>query len=336
MKLSPFLWCIALTVFAGQVCAQQTAEKKEIRLPMTLSADQRTELHARIEGYVAKVHVDIGDRVETGQVLVTLDAPELVADVQRRRQLVVQSQANLRVAQGMVTTAEAKLRQAGSARDEQEALKKLRLSERDRYLQLVRGGAVQAEKYDEAQFAVLAVEAAVAKIDADVDAAGAEVEAAKNEVEFAKAGIMVAEAELAQALAKDQLRQISAPFDGVVTDRQVDPGRLVSIGGSNPQPLLVIERVAVLRGVMTVPAGEAALVQVGDEVSLTGFGNGSGAVAPDGGKPKVSRMSQSLHRKTRTMRIEIDIQNTLNEKTGRYRFLSGQYGQATVKIRKQP
>ena len=157
---------------------QNEPEKTEIRLPMTLAADQRTELHARVEGYVATVLVDIGDKVTKGQLLVTLDAPELEADVRRRQQMVLQAQANLGVAKGAVKTAEAKLLQADSAREEQAALRQLRISERDRYAKLVRAGAVQQEKFDEAQYAVTAVEAAVAKIDADVIAAKADVTAA--------------------------------------------------------------------------------------------------------------------------------------------------------------
>lgn len=327
-----FLTALIVIACCGQASAQ-SAPKTEIRLPMTLSADQRTELHARIEGYVGKVHVDIGDHVTPGQVLVTLDAPELQADVLRRQQLVKQAEANLGVAKAAVLTAEAQLRQAGSARKEQEALKQLRVTERDRYAELVRGGAVQKEKADEAQYALLAVEAAVARIEADVEAARAKVVAAQNEVDAAKVGIQVAQAELTHALSQDGLREIKAPFAGLVTDRQVDPGRLVSRGAMTGHPLLVVEKVDVLRGVMTVPALEAPLVHVGDAVKLTGFGNGAAATSPEGSPPKVSRLSQSLDKKTRTMRIEIDLQNTLDEKTGRYKFLSGQYGMATVTLK---
>ncbi len=298
---------------------------------MTLMADQKTELHARIEGYVREVHVDIGDRVEMGQTLVTLDAPELEAEVRRREQMVRQAEANLSVAKGAVLVAQAKLRQAGAARDEQAALKQLRTSERDRYALLVQGGAVQKEKLDEAQYALLAVEAAVTKIEADVSAAEAAVAAAKNEVEFASSGIEVAKAQLAHAVAQDQLRQIRAPFAGLITSRSVDPGRLVSQNAGTGSPLLVIEKVDTLRGVVTVPAAEASQVNLGDAVTLSQFANADKAAAPDGGALRVSRIGQSLSLKTRTMRVEVDIQNKYDESTKRYPLLSGQYGSATIK-----
>jgi multidrug efflux pump subunit AcrA (membrane-fusion protein) len=315
-------------------CGQDTAVTKEIRLPITLQGDQRTELRARVEGYVAEVHVDIGDRVTADQVLVTLDAPELEADVRRRQQIVLQSQANLGVAEGAVRTAEARLRQAASARDEQAAMKQLRSRELDRYRMLVQGGAVQREKLDEAEFAVMAVDAAVAKIEADVEAARADIEAAKSEVAFARSGIEVSKAELAHAVAQDQLRQIKSSFDALVTDRTVDPGQLVSPGSMMGAPLLVVEKVDVLRGVMTIPADEAVLVKVGDSVTLTGFGDAP-AQSPDGQTPIVSRLSHSLDETTRTMRIEIDLKNPFDAKNQRYAFLSGQYGSATIHLNQQ-
>ena len=333
-RFTPYVILAATVLLAGSTVQVAAQDKSEISLPITLQADQRTELRARVEGYVETIHVDIGDRVIEGQVLVTLDAPELEADVRRRQQMVKQAQANLGVARGAVATAEAKLKQAESARQEQKALKQLRVTERERYSRLVGGGAVQGSKLEEAEFAVMAVDAAVAKIEADVAAAKANVSAAKNEVEFAASGIEVAEAELTHAQTQDALREIRAPFAGLVTGRTVDPGRLVSPGNMMGSPLMVIEKIDVLRGVMTVPAEEAALVGVGNTVQLSGFKVAGEPKSPDGGSLKVSRISQSLDMKTRTMRVEIDLQNGYNETDGRYQFLIGQYGSATVSVGK--
>lgn len=333
-SLMSLLVIMPIAGFAGlqltSVYAQES--RQSVQLPITLEADQHTELYARIEGFVAKVHVDIGDRVEKGQLLVTLEAPEMQADVQRRKQMVLQAQAHLGVAEGGVKTAKARLRQADSARDEQAALRQLRVSERDRYTLLVGRGAVQKEKLDEAEYAVMAVDAAVAKIEADVEAADADVRAAENEVEFARSGIEVAKAELAHATALDDLREVKSPFAGTVTFRGVDPGQLVIPGNGMEKPLLIIEAVDVLRGVMTVPADEASLIHIGDPVTLIGFDDASGVKGPKG-ELIVSRVSQSLDRKTRTMRIEIDLQNAFDEKNGRYKFLSGQYGSARVDVK---
>ena len=311
----------------------QEPKMKTVQLPITLEGDQRTELRARIEGYVAIVHGDIGERVTKGKVLVTLDAPELEATVQRRQRMLSQAEAHLRVSEGMIEIAKAKLSQTQSAREEQQALLNLKVSIRDRYNVLVNGGAVQREMLDEAVFAVSAVTAAIGKADADIAAAQADVGAAINEAGYAMAGIEVAKAELSHAVAQDQLRQIRAPFDGIITERSVDPGQLVSPQNVNGKPLLVVERVDVMRGVLTVPADDAVMVRLGDAVKLLGFPMADKLTAPGGGPLKVSRVSQTLDMKTRTMRVEIDLQNVFDEKTGRYQFLSGQYGSASVTTR---
>ena len=325
------LWFFPL----ASVATAQESEKVKVQLPIILEGDLKTELRARVEGYVADVHGDIGERVMKGKVLVTLDAPELEATVLRRQRMLQQAEAKLSVSEGMVEIAKAKLSQAQSARQEQQALLNLKVSVRDRYHALVDGGAVQREMLDEAVFAVSAVTAAIAKVDADIAAAQADVGAAVNEVEYAQSGIEVAKAELSHALAQDQLRQIKAPFDGIITERSVDPGQLVSPGNVNGKPLLVIEHVEVMRGILTVPAADAAVVQIGDPVQLIGFPE-TGKVTGPGGEPlKVSRISQTLDMTTRTMRVEIDLQNTFDEKTGRYQFLSGQYGAASVTTREE-
>lgn len=69
------LTLIALSTIGASALYAQQNDTSAIRLPMTLDGDQRTELYARVEGYVAEVHADIGDRVTKGQLLVSLDAP---------------------------------------------------------------------------------------------------------------------------------------------------------------------------------------------------------------------------------------------------------------------
>lgn len=77
----------------------QEASAGSIQLPGTLEADNEAELHARASGYVARRLVDIGDRVRAGQLLATLDAPEI-------EQQLAQAEADLRTAQANRALAE--------------------------------------------------------------------------------------------------------------------------------------------------------------------------------------------------------------------------------------
>ncbi|WP_270089842.1 efflux RND transporter periplasmic adaptor subunit [Sphingobacterium sp. SYP-B4668] len=49
----------------------------KLKLAGELAPDQETELYAKVSSYVKKIHVDIGDRVGLGQVLMVLEAPEI-------------------------------------------------------------------------------------------------------------------------------------------------------------------------------------------------------------------------------------------------------------------
>ena len=68
-----------------QLVRPQPAEGGSLDLPGTLEADNRAQIHARISGYIANWSADIGDRVESGQLLATLDAPELDQQLMQAR-----------------------------------------------------------------------------------------------------------------------------------------------------------------------------------------------------------------------------------------------------------
>jgi membrane fusion protein (multidrug efflux system) len=96
--------------------------------------------------------------------------------------------------------------------------------------------------------------------------------------------------------------KITAPFDGVVTDRLVHPGALV--GPGNDIPLLVIQQVSHLRLVVPVP-----------EEDVSGVVNGASVPFQVPAWPErtysgtTARISHALDQKTRTMAIELDVMN---------------------------
>lgn len=58
---------------------QKQAVSKTLRLPAELLPFEKAEINTRVEGFVQKVLVDIGDRVSTGSILAVLEAPEAAA-----------------------------------------------------------------------------------------------------------------------------------------------------------------------------------------------------------------------------------------------------------------
>ena len=95
---------------------------------------------------------------------------------------------------------------------------------------------------------------------------------------------------------------IDAPFDGVITERYVHPGALA---GPATGPLLKLEQVSRLRLVVAVPETDVSGIVKGATVTFTVPNN---AAMPTQGV--IARISQSVDPKTRTMPVELDVNNS--------------------------
>ena len=139
--------------------------------------------------------------------------------------------------------------------------------------------------------------------------AGNELIQAEKQVDAAKALLNSRQqagkaAESAARSLRDLLAylKISAPFEGVVTDRMVHPGTLV--GPGNDVALLVIQQVSHLRLVVPVP-----------EEDVSGITNGASVPFQVPAWPErtysgtIARISRALDQKTRTMAVELDVMN---------------------------
>ena len=128
----------------------------------------------------------------------------------------------------------------------------------------------------------------------------------QNEREQAEEAVKVAEAALVRARVMKGYEVLRAPFDGTVTARYADPGALLPAATgstSSAQPMVEIAQLDKLRIALQLGQEDAARVRVGDPVTLQ----------PDAGAPpltaRISRLSQSLDLRTRTMLCEIDLTN---------------------------
>jgi membrane fusion protein, multidrug efflux system len=96
--------------------------------------------------------------------------------------------------------------------------------------------------------------------------------------------------------------KITAPFDGVVTDRMVHPGALVGPGADSV--LLVLQQVSRLRIVVAVPEENTAAITRGARVTFTVPARPERAYTGT-----VARLAQALDQRTRTMPVELDVAN---------------------------
>jgi RND family efflux transporter MFP subunit len=129
---------------------------------------------------------------------------------------------------------------------------------------------------------------------------------AGHEVEVAEAAMQADQARLDSLRAVEQYLSITAPFEGVVTERDVHPGALVGPqGGSTATPLLKIEQVHKLR--LTVAVPESLVGGIAEGVTATFTVRSFPGVKFSG---ITKRISQSVDVKTRSMPVELDVDNT--------------------------
>lgn len=129
-----------------------------------------------------------------------------------------------------------------------------------------------------------------------------QVEAARALVRSREDAVRAAQAAVEAEKALEAYLRITAPFDGVVTERLVHPGALVGPGADTT--LLVLQQVSRLRVVVPVPEEDSGSITNGAKVEFhvpaypqrAYFGT-------------VARIAHALDEKTRTMPVELDVEN---------------------------
>lgn len=114
--------------------------------------------------------------------------------------------------------------------------------------------------------------------------------------------IATAEVNVTAAKEMQSYLRITAPFDGVVTDRLVHPGALVGAGSDGA--LLVIQQISRLRLVVALPEEHVGGIVPGAKVAFR-----VPAFPERTFSGTVARLSHSLDTATRTMAVELDVPN---------------------------
>jgi RND family efflux transporter MFP subunit len=136
----------------------------------------------------------------------------------------------------------------------------------------------------------------------DLVAAQKAVEADQSQVKAAKSNADAAQQALTASTDIEKYLRIAAPFDGVITERNVHPGALVS--ANQGTPMLRLETLNHLRVIVPVPETDISDVPDGSTVEFT-----VPAFARQTFAGKVTRVSHAVDTKTRTMAVELDVTN---------------------------
>lgn len=309
---------------------RKTAITRTIEQPGTVEAFEQTVLFAKVAGYVDKIHVDIGQRVngpiyndqgemtDPGQILAEIAVPELeeeanqkIASIQQAEAEVEQARKSLQAAEANVEAVRSGVNEALAAQRRAEALHVRWSSESERQAGLVERGVIDSQTADEtknqfgaAEAGLAETKAAVVSAKAAVTKAVADKEKAAADVNAALARCEVCKADHRRIMAMLGYTKIRAPYDGVITERSVSTGDFLQPGTGGKTGIFTIAKMDPARAILYVPEVDSALVTDGTNISLE---------FPSAGLPRidaaVTRTSWSLDPGSRTLRVEVDVPN---------------------------
>jgi RND family efflux transporter MFP subunit len=262
--------------------AKATLEDMSRRIVLTAEFRpfQEIDVMAKIAGYVKKINVDVGDRVQEGQVLALIEVPEMADDQTRAQSLLSRSQAEL-------ARSKDELQRAESAHQIAH-LSYTRLSDVAKQKQ----GLVAQQEIDDAQSKDLVAEA--------------QVNAAKSNVSAAEQQVQVSLAEVQKTKTLLDYTRVTAPFAGLVTRRYADTGSMIQAGISSStqaMPLIKLSQNSLLRLILPVPESAVPTVHVGQEVAVRVRTLGRSFPG------HVARFAERVSSTTRTMDTEDDVPN---------------------------
>lgn len=128
---------------------------------------------------------------------------------------------------------------------------------------------------------------------------------AGNELELREAAVHAEEARVQSLRTLEQYLIVRAPFDGVVTQRNIHPGAFVGPASSDKEPMLRLEQVKNLRLTVAVPERFVGAVADGTVASFT-----VSAWPGEKFSGVARRISHSVDMATRTMAVELDVDNS--------------------------
>src|SRR6201987_1373144 len=259
------------------------AVRENLQTDVTLQGEfipyQDIMVHAKVSGYVSMIKVDIGDRVKQGELLATLEIPEL--------------QDNINKAKASLSATEQEIDKAQAD-----------YSNLDQIYQRLADVA-------KAHPTLVAQQ--------DLDTAKSNEVAALGALGAAQQHRDEAQAELGRLNTLAAYENITAPFDGIITNRFADLGSLIQAGtASDTQslPLVQLAQDSLLRLRFPVPEAQTPLIENGKKVEITVPALDRTFIG------RIIRYAWLINRSTRTMTTEVDVENPQGViKAGMYAYV---------------
>jgi membrane fusion protein, multidrug efflux system len=222
---------------------------QQVKLPAQLAAFEAVSIFPKVNGYVKDVFVDVGSTVHKGELLMTLEAPELQQATTQARERYARAKLDATISE-------------------------------ENYQRMLQASQTPG--------AVSPMNLASLKAKADADSALCNAENANWQEQEVILGYL----------------KVIAPFDGVIAERNVHPGALVSAESRDSRPMLDLRQIDHLRLQVDIPEGIAAALQNSDTITFY-------LSAYPGKKMTghISRKSQLVNSQFRAERMELDVFN---------------------------
>jgi RND family efflux transporter MFP subunit len=251
----------------------------------TVRARTAAVLSAKVMGYVREVRVAVGDRVAAGRVLVVLDSRDLEAGYKQAEAARNEARSALPEVENAIAAAKANLELAEVTFKRMQGLFEKR--------------SVSNQEFDEAQMRVKVARA-------NYEMALAKREQLKSKIAQADQGVESASVMRSYA-------ELAAPFDGIVTEKNAEPGNLAAPG----QPLVTIERAGGYR--LEAAVQESTVIRPGQKASIEVLGTTI--------EGRVSEIVPAVDAASRTFIAKIDLPASPQLRSGvfgRARFSQGE------------
>jgi RND family efflux transporter MFP subunit len=266
------------------VVAVQKATRNNLSRSVTLTAEftpyQEVEVMSKVAGFVKQINVDIGDRVRKGQILATLEVPEMSDDLAKAAAAVQRSDSEIQRARD-------ELRRAQASHDIAHLSYK-RLED----VFKTKPGLVAQQELDDARSKDLVGEAQMAAAQSNLDAAEQQSQESR--------------AEQARYKTLFNYTSVTAPFDGVITMRYANTGSMIQAATSSQTQAMPIVRISenrLLRLILPVPESGVSRIHLGEPVEVH-------VQTLNRSFPgKIARFTERVSTATRTMDTEVDVPN---------------------------
>src|SRR5450631_504706 len=221
-----------------------------LQIPGELIAYQQVDLYAKVNSFVKKLYVDVGSEVKEGELLATMDAPELGSQL-------AGAESNIKSREAIYLASKANY---------------------DRLMETSKTpGTISPNDLEQA--------------------------AARKNSDLAQ--LQSAEAAHKEITETQNYLQIRAPFNGIITARNVNPGAYVGPAGKGSElPLFNLQEQKRLRLVLSVPEAYTEYLNHKDEVSFK-----VRSMPGHSFKAAIKRLSGSIDSRLRSQRVEMDVFN---------------------------